>query len=61
MKDSKTKLQSVPSKSKPSKGERKGWTDREKYKTVPVNSIAWESKKLEVYPVNRYGLPKLVP
>ena len=44
-----------------SKGERKGWLNREEYITVPVNSIKWESKKIEAYPANRYGLPKLVP
>ena len=44
-----------------SKGERKGWKEKDKYVAVPLNSIRWESKKIEPYPTNRYGLPKLVP
>ena len=48
-------------KSKPSKGERKGWSNKADYVGVPINTIKWESKKVKVYPENRYGLPKLVP
>lgn len=44
-----------------SKGERKGWIDKSQYVAVPINTIKWESKKIEVYSVNRYGLPKIVP
>lgn len=43
------------------KGDRKGWPKKSQYTAVPVNTVKWDSVKVEFYAHNRYGLPKLIP